>query len=88
MKFVFTLPNRWITTGTYVMVNGRKATIDSVKPNGQGVGSYEGKPDAMGRIRKHYWVGRQKVTLNLSNLLVLIWLRSFELCYNSIIVNK
>jgi hypothetical protein len=56
MKFVFTLPNRWITAGTYVMVNGRKATIDSVKPNGQGVGSYEGKPDAMGRIRKHYWV--------------------------------
>jgi hypothetical protein len=38
------------------MANGRKATIDSVKPNGQGVGSYEGKPDAMGRIRKYYWV--------------------------------
>jgi hypothetical protein len=56
MKFVFTLPNRWITTGTYIMANGRKATIDSVKPNGQGVGSYEGKPDSMGRIRNYYWV--------------------------------
>lgn len=52
----FALPARHITTGTYIMANGRKAYIDSVKPNGQGVGSYEGKPDSMGRIRKHYWV--------------------------------
>jgi hypothetical protein len=56
VKTFFALPARWITTGTYIMSNGRKAYIDSIKPNGQGVGSYESKPDASGRIRRYYWV--------------------------------
>lgn len=56
VKTFFALPAVWITTGTYIMANGRKAHIDSVKANGQGVGSYEGKPSPTGRIRKHYWV--------------------------------
>lgn len=29
-----------IETGTYLMSNGSKARIDSVKPNGQAIGSY------------------------------------------------
>ncbi len=56
VKTFFALPTRWITVGTYIMANGRKAYIDSIKPNGQGVGSYEGKPSPTGRIRKYYWV--------------------------------
>ena len=43
-----------ITTGIYLMKNGRKARIDSVKANGQGIGSYQrmrGKT-----LRWEYWV--------------------------------
>lgn len=45
-----------ITVGYYLMKNGRKARIDTVKDNGQGVGSYEKKPSPTGRIRWQYWV--------------------------------
>ena len=45
-----------IETGVYLMSNGRKAFIDSIKPNGQGIGSYQRKPSPAGRIRKQYWV--------------------------------
>ena len=43
-----------ITTGYYLMKNGRKARIDTVKDNGQGVGSYQrmrGK-----KLGWEYWV--------------------------------
>lgn len=43
-----------ITTGYYLMKNGRKARIDTIKDNGQGVGSYQrirGKT-----LRWQYWV--------------------------------
>lgn len=56
MKTVFTLPARPITTGVYLMSNGRKAHISYVKENGQAVGAFEHKPDASGRVRGTYWV--------------------------------
>ena len=48
-----------VTAGYYLMKNGRKARIDSIKDNGQGVGSYQRKPSPTsptGRIRWQYWV--------------------------------
>ena len=49
-----------IITGTYIMANGRKAFIISIKENGQAIGRYEGKPSATGRIHKYYWVWESK----------------------------
>ena len=56
MKTIFALPARPITTGMYLMSNGRKAHISYVKENGQAVGVFEHKPDAAGRVRGTYWV--------------------------------
>ena len=38
------------------MKNGRKAWIQTVKDNGQAVGSYEKKRTPSGRVRWQYWV--------------------------------
>jgi hypothetical protein len=40
-----------VTAGYYLMKNGRKAWIHTVKDNGQGIGSYQRKPSPTGRMR-------------------------------------
>lgn len=56
MKLVFALPALPITTGVYIMSNGRKAHISYIKENGQAVGAFENKPSPTGRVRTTYWV--------------------------------
>jgi len=56
MKLVFALPALPITTGVYIMSNGRKAHISYIKENGQAVGAFEHKPRANGAVRGTYWV--------------------------------
>lgn len=43
-----------VTAGYYLMKNGRKAWIHTVKDNGQGIGSYQRRYAKT--LRWHYWV--------------------------------
>lgn len=64
-----------VTAGYYLMKNGRKAWIHTVKDNGQGIGSY--KEGLLRPCAGSIGYGKLTVKQNLLNRACLIWSKSW-----------